>query len=65
MNIKKVGRPKANPKLGKVPINLRLPFWLVQWLRDSDTAQSVLIENALIKHYKLKAPIVSDTEGQQ
>lgn len=40
----------------KVPVCHKMKPWLKQWLQDQDKSQSVLIEDALIKTYKLKPP---------
>jgi hypothetical protein len=37
-------------------VSYRLPPWLVAWLRDQPIAASAVIEEALIKRHKLKAP---------
>jgi hypothetical protein len=48
------GRPTINPLLRKSPATVKLPQWLLDWMREQDEAQSVLIEQAMIKTYKLK-----------
>lgn len=65
MSKRAVGRPKSDPKLGKIPVNLRLPFWLVAWLKDQDQSQAVIIEKALLKQYNLKPPRPSKAEDQE
>ena len=62
--VKKAGRPKADTRLGKVPVGLRLPFWLVEWLRDQDKSQSCLIEEALISKHKLNVPRPAQSDDQ-
>jgi len=56
---KGVGRPYADLQLVRVPIGLRLPQWLLTWLRSQDVSQSVLIEQALCRVHKLKPPVDS------
>jgi hypothetical protein len=50
------GRPPIDPRLRKIPVAYKLPQWLVDWLRAQDEPQSVLIEDALCRRHKLKAP---------
>jgi len=42
----------------KVPIYLRLPPFIIKWLKDhsNKTSQSVLTEKALMGHYKIVDP---------
>lgn len=50
-------RPGAGRKLTpapKKPITIRLPQWLVEWLKQRN--QSKAIEEALIKQHDLKPP---------
>ena len=48
------GRPPADPAQRRVPVTVRLPFWLLDWLRSNDQSQSRLIERALIATYDLE-----------
>lgn len=50
------GRKPSPPNLKKIPIGVKLPRWLVVWLRAQPESQAVLIEDALVRRYKLKAP---------
>ena len=50
------GRPPIDPQIIKVPVGYKLPRWLVEWLREQDTPAAQLIEDALRKQHKLKAP---------
>jgi hypothetical protein len=54
------GRPKGSTMpahLRRVNLNdFRLPQWIVDWLKSQDYSGGRLIEEALIKHYKLKHP---------
>ena len=54
------GRPKGST----MPVHLkrvkltpfRLPQWIVDWLRARPESGGLLIEEALINHFKLKPP---------
>jgi hypothetical protein len=35
---------------------VRLPEWIVQWLKDAGQSQAALIERALCRFYKLSPP---------
>jgi len=48
------GRPLADPFLKKVPVNYKLPQWLVDWIREQNESGAVLIEDALVKQHNLK-----------
>ncbi len=54
------GRPKGStmPKhLKRINLNdFRLPQWTVDWLKAQDYSGGRLIEEALIKYYKLEHP---------
>ncbi len=49
--VPKIGRPYSKTK--KQGIYVKLPPHIVEWLRDQDKSQAVLIEEALRKHYSL------------
>ena len=49
----KRGRPALPKGEKKESITIRLGYDLVQWLREQDESQAVLIENALVKVHKL------------
>lgn len=48
--------PFKNPILVKKPIGLKLPRWLLEWMRNQDTSMAVLIEDALCEKHNLKPP---------
>lgn len=50
------GRKPAPPALKKIPVGVKLPRWLVEWMRAQSESQAVLIEEALKKRHKLKPP---------
>lgn len=50
------GAPHKPPALVKVPVGLKLPRWLLDWMRQQDQSMAVLIEDALCKWHKLKPP---------
>lgn len=50
------GAPSKPPTLVKVPVGLKLPRWLLYWMRQQDQSMAVLIEDALCKRHKLKPP---------
>jgi len=52
----KGGRPPAPHGLRRVNVPLRLPEWLVQWMAEQAETPAELIEAALLKAHKLKAP---------
>lgn len=50
------GAPHKPRALVKVPVGLKLPRWLLDWMRKQDQSMAVLIEDALCKRHKLKPP---------
>jgi len=50
------GAPKKPPALVKVPVGLKLPRWVLAWLRDQDKSMAVLIEESLRQTYKINPP---------
>ena len=54
------GRPKGStisPQLKRVNLpNFRLPRWIVDWIKSQERSGGRVIEEALVKHYKLKPP---------
>lgn len=38
----------------KVPVTVKLPPWLVEWLQARPESQAVLIEDALCNRHKIK-----------
>jgi len=55
------GAPHKPPALVKVPVGLKLPRWLIDWMRTQDQSMAVLIEDALCKRHKLKPPNSNST----
>ena len=53
---KKGGRPYASPQLQRVGVPIRLPRWLAEWLDSTGLRRADVVEEALIKRYKLKPP---------
>jgi len=55
------GRPKGStisPHLKRVNLTgFRLPQWVVDWIKSQDRSGGRMIEEALVKHYKLKQPV--------
>ena len=50
---------KPRPDTKKRPISVKLPPWLIAWMRaHQPTSQAVLIEEALIAKHGLKPPEV-------
>ena len=58
-NPRGAGRKPAPPELKKIPVGLKLPRWLMEWMRAQPESQAVLIEDAICKMYKLKPPEVA------
>ena len=52
----KGGRPPALPGLRRVNVPVRLPAWLVQWIDAQAGTRADVIESALLKAHKLRAP---------
>jgi hypothetical protein len=50
------GRPAAPERLRKVPIGLKLPRWLIDWLDTRPESRAALIEDALCRRHKLTPP---------
>ena len=50
------GRKPLPLELKKIPIGLKLPRWIVEWMREQPQSQAVLIENALKHKHKLNTP---------
>lgn len=48
-----MGRPATS---NRVAISVRLPAWLVEWLREQPESQAALIEAALTKQHRLNPP---------
>lgn len=50
------GPPRKPPEIKKVPVSLKLPRWLIEWLDGRPESRAALIEEALKGQYGLKAP---------
>lgn len=59
---KGAGRPPINPDLKKVQVGLKLPRWLLAWLRGHDRPAAQLIEEALREVHQINPPV---SEKQQ
>lgn len=59
---KKFGRAKLDQSLKKVPLFVNLPQWLIDWLRSQPESNAELIEQALIKSYKLNQTNALDND---
>lgn len=44
---------EVSPERRSDRINVSLPLWLIEWLRDQEQPQALLVREALIKHYRL------------
>jgi hypothetical protein len=53
---KGAGRKPSPPELKKIPVGVKLPRWLVEWMRTHPESQAVLIEDSLKRQHKLKPP---------
>ena len=53
-NPRGAGRKPSPPEFKKIPVGVKLPRWLVEWMRGQDESQAVLIEEALKKQHGLK-----------
>lgn len=50
------GRPKVPYQLKKVPINIKLPRWLLAYIKSKPESRAVQIENAICKAHKIRPP---------
>jgi len=50
------GRKPSPPELLKIPISLKLPRWLLEWMSLQEESRAVLIEKALSHLHKIKPP---------
>lgn len=50
------GPPRKPPEIKKVPVSLKLPRWLIDWLDGRPESRATLIEEALKRQYRLTAP---------
>lgn len=49
------GRKHADPLIKRIPIQVRLPAWLVEWLREHGRIGR-LIEEAVTERHRLNKP---------
>jgi hypothetical protein len=58
------GRPKGStisPHLERVNLpDFRLPQWIVDWMKSQERSGGRIIEEALVKYYRLKPPAPKD-----
>ena len=58
------GRPKGStisPHLKRVNLpDFRLPQWIVDWMKSQERSGGRIIEEALVKYYRLKPPASKD-----
>ena len=58
------GRPKGStisPHLKRVNLpDFRLPQWIVDWIKSQERSGGRIIEEALVKYYRLKPPAPKD-----
>jgi hypothetical protein len=56
------GRPKGStmpPELRRIMLTgTRLPQWIVDWLKSQEGSGGRIIEEALVKQYKLRQPAI-------
>lgn len=50
------GRKPSPPELLKVPVSIKLPRWLIEWMDAQPESRAVLIEAAMQRQYKFKPP---------
>lgn len=50
------GAPNKPPALVKVPVGLKLPRWLLDWMRKQDQSMAVLVEDALREKHGIDPP---------
>ena len=50
------GRPPTSPELKKAPAGVDLPHWMLDWMREQSTPAAQIIEDAVIRRYKLRVP---------
>lgn len=55
-NRKGAGRKPSPPNLLKIPICLKLPRWLTEWMAAQPVSRAVLVERALCEKYGLTPP---------
>ena len=55
-NPRNAGRKPSPPELKKIPVGVKLPRWIVEWMREQTISQAKLIEEALVKLHNLTPP---------
>ncbi|SFO08919.1 hypothetical protein [Xenorhabdus japonica] len=50
------GRPPIDKNLRKMPVTIKIPKWIIDWLNEQPETKVRLIENAIIKHYNISPP---------
>lgn len=50
------GRPPSPASLLKIPISLKLPRWLIEWMDGREESRAILIEAALREAHKITPP---------
>ncbi len=50
------GRKPVTPALKKVPISIKLPKWLIDWMDEQEESRPKLIEEALQYMNQLEPP---------
>ncbi len=50
------GRKPVDPALKKVPISIKLPKWLIDWMDEQEESRPKLIEEALQYMNQLEPP---------
>lgn len=56
MSKPKIGRPAIRPEDKKIPVTVKLPPWLVKFMRESEGSQAKMIEEAMVRAYAIKRP---------
>jgi hypothetical protein len=59
------GRKPAHPALLKIPIAIKLPRWLIEFLDAQESSRAVLIETALMRQHKIKPPFTEIKEERK
>jgi hypothetical protein len=47
------GRPRTPAHLLKIPISVKLPRWLIEWMATQPESRAILIERALCETHKI------------
>lgn len=60
------GRKKSAPELLKIPISIKLPRWVIEWMRMQKKSQAVLIEDALMQRHGITPPehVIPGSKGK-